>query len=173
MEIPITFLTAKGPPPVSVGGDCSSRRSKDGCEFAVLLDGDAVSLLGLPNSQYRNVSDWRISGRFEGLRKFGSYFCLSTMFILASSWANRLSYPSQHRELPASSPPRTDSSILCSLSSLLPESLKSRLLSGSLGICMIVKAECSLNMPVSRRDIESSFSYSQQLVSKSTIKHRY
>lgn len=98
---------------------------------------------------------------------FSSYFCFSTMFILASSWASRLSYKSPHREFPTFVLPWAIESILCSLSSPHVQCLRTRLLCETVGICTFVKDECSLNMPVSRQDIVFFSSY-QCPVSKST-----
>lgn len=98
---------------------------------------------------------------------FSSYFFLSTILILASSWASRLSYTPPHREFPTFVSPRANQSILFPLNSPHVRCLRTRLLCETVGICTFVKGECSLNMPVSRRDIESSFSY-QCPVSKRT-----
>lgn len=135
-----------------------------------------MSLLGLSENQCRHRQRVLIREEIKTVKEFHSYFFLSTILILASSWARRLSYTPPHREFPAFVSPRANQSILFQLNSLHVRCLRTRFLCETGGICRFVKGECSLNMPVSRRDIESFFSY-QFPVSKRTtngvaIEHR-
>lgn len=118
-----------------------------------------MSLLGLSENQCQHRQ--RLLGREETKtikKKFSSYFFLSIILILASSWASRVSYTPPHREFPTFVTPRANQSILCPLNFPHVRCQRTRLLCETVGICTFVKGECSLNMPVSRRDIESFFS---------------